>query len=229
MSNNPLSSVDPDGGLDWFENESGEVKWFATSAKGFSDADGNSWTNVGTELLNFDGQFLTHSWQTGNEFDGYSVYSKSYHAVSGSPIEKDGWYTFDYSAERQKLKDIGPIPEGLYSINKSGLQLMADMSSFKQFLSPFGFTAWPGGSGSWGRQRWWPKPESTTITFGRSGFSLHGGLVWGSRGCIDLGVGMTDFVQDFMGHANNEKVYLNVDYATPSITIVPYSNTWMQK
>jgi RHS repeat-associated protein len=231
MYNNPVTGTDPDGGgpNDWFKNQNGEAKWFASSAEGFSDSEGNSWTNIGTELLNFDGQFLTHLWQTGNEFDGFSVFSRSYHAVSGAPIDDNGWATFDYSAARQQLKNVGPIPEGLYSINKSGLQLLSDMPSYKQLLAPFGVTSWPGGSSSWGYHRWWPTPESTTDTFGRSGFTIHGGVAWGSRGCIDLGTGMTGFVRDFMGNASNEKVYLNVKYTTPSISIIPYGNIWKQR
>lgn len=45
------------------------------------------------------------------------------HAVSGEPIDNRGWSTFDYSAGRQELKNVCPMPEGLYSINKSELQL----------------------------------------------------------------------------------------------------------
>jgi hypothetical protein len=109
------------------------------------------------------------------------------------------------------------------------MQSLSDMSSFKQALAPFGYTAWPGGSSSWGNYRWWPSPDGTTNTFGRSGFSIHGGVAWGSRGCIDLGMGMNEFVNDFKVNALSEKIYLNVKYTTPSISIIPYGNIWRER
>ena len=72
-------------------------------------------------------------------------------------------------------------------------------------------------------------PEGTTNTFGRSGFTIHGGVAWRSRGCIDLAGGMNEFVSDFKVNAITEKIYLNVKYTTHSITIIPYGNTWKQR
>lgn len=47
MGNNSISGVDPDGGgvNDFFKDQNGDVQWFASSAEGFSDAAGNSWSN----------------------------------------------------------------------------------------------------------------------------------------------------------------------------------------
>lgn len=50
--NNPLFFIDPDGMLagptDWFKNQQGRVVWFDSKSKGFTDANGGKWTNVGT-------------------------------------------------------------------------------------------------------------------------------------------------------------------------------------
>jgi len=46
------------------------------------------------------------------------IYRAAYGAVSGKPLE-DG--TFDYSQERQKLANVGPILAGRYWINPADL------------------------------------------------------------------------------------------------------------
>lgn len=54
-----------------------------------------------------------------------------------------------------------------------------------------------------------------TETYGRSDFYLHGGGLWGSRGCIDCGSGITDFKKAFLSNQlGNDKVYLQVKYPT---------------
>lgn len=73
-----------------------------------------------------------------------------------------------------------------------------------------GLSAWPGGYMSWGDQRIWVVPVSGTETFGRSGFSIHGGLVLGSAGCIDLGIGMSDFAKVFRD--SGDDMILSVNY-----------------
>lgn len=68
---------------------------------------------------------------------------------------------------------------------------------------------WPGGSYSWGPMRLWI-PGSN---YGRSGFSIHGGLDKGSAGCIDCLRQVVPFLirlQNYSNGANN--VPLIVDY-----------------
>ena len=49
-------------------------------------------------------------------------------------------------------------------------------------------------------------------TAGRDNFYLHGGSLWGSRGCIDCGAGINNF--NFMvRNFGNDKVFLKVEYA----------------
>ncbi|OYQ51831.1 hypothetical protein CHX27_00135 [Flavobacterium aurantiibacter] len=47
--NNPMRYVDPDGRapVDWFKNSAGRVVWFDNKSKGFTDTNGEKWTNVG--------------------------------------------------------------------------------------------------------------------------------------------------------------------------------------
>jgi hypothetical protein len=135
---------------------------------------------------------------------------------------------FDYSVDMQKQGNLGPIPEGLYYINKDQIQKRSDQPWYKESMNRFGFGSFPGGDQSWGDNRWWIKPEAGTETFGRSGFTLHGGAIWGSRGCVDLGRGLNRFTDMFMNNAgSSNKVYLKVDYPKDlKFSIVPYGNTW---
>ncbi|OJT23973.1 hypothetical protein BO221_16965 [Archangium sp. Cb G35] len=62
---------------------------------------------------------------------------------------------------------------------------------------------WPGGESSWGKHRIWLKPKSGTKTYGRSGFSIHGGDNPGSAGCIDLVGQMPNFVKMFRAYGKD--------------------------
>ena len=50
---------------------------------------------------------------------------------------------------------------------------------------------------AWGSYSWSLHPEAGTQTHGRSGFFIHGGLNWGSAGCIDIKSGDVKF-NDFL-------------------------------
>ena len=45
---------------------------------------------------------------------------------------------------------------------------------------------WSGNPVAWGIRRVWLQPDKNTNTYGRSGFSIHGGWNKGSAGCIDI-------------------------------------------
>ncbi len=91
----------------------------------------------------------------------------------------------------------GPIPEGDYIARQGRLQ-QRPTGAWEEFsqLWPRG-SAWPGGQRAWGDWRVWLDPLPGTDTLGRSGFSIHGGAVPGSAGCIDLCGGMPSFVDSF--------------------------------
>lgn len=126
-------------------------------------------------------------------FDGTTLSAssgESWSAVSGRPtsvtyrLDQQGGnmvsrgtttYTFDYSAARRQLRNIGPIPEGTYSIETCEQRYWSTSPWSHIFLG-----------NAWGAYSWSMHPEPGTQTFGRSGFFVHGGAVPGSAGCIDL-------------------------------------------
>ncbi len=238
VGGNPINRVDPNG-ADWYKDKNGNIQWHNSSGtfgeqyslKGLE----GTWTNIGTEFLEFNGKQLTYYWQTTNKQGDLIVNSLSFSAVSGKPLDEGSYadyngyltyepsptYTFNYSATRQRKENIGPTPEGLYSINKSpfvanknesGYQTFNDMSWHRQIRANMGLgTNWPGGQSSWGDFRW--KLNFENVSTDRNNFYLHGGYTWGSRGCIDLGCGINSFYTSFMStDYGNPKVYLKVTY-----------------
>lgn len=192
VQNNPVLRIDPDGRLDdWYENQNGETQWFATSSEEFSDSEGNSWTNAGKEAVTFNGETLKTYRQKGNEIDGYSFMTAEFGAVSGRASD-DG--SFDYSKERQAQKDKGPLPEGTYFLNPEEVQSFEDLSLLNQVYSSTGLGgAFKGGTYAWGNERVWLTPSEVKVfdpatgeIVIRNNFSIHGGRVPGSAGCIDL-------------------------------------------
>ncbi|MGP1420107.1 MAG: eCIS core domain-containing protein [Tannerella sp.] len=83
----------------------------------------------------------------------------------------------------QKQKNKGPIPEGTYTLGETQTIKSLLMDEIPGLL---GKGCWPGGSYAWGNTRTWLKPDNNTNTYGRKGFSIHGGSTAGSAGCIDL-------------------------------------------
>jgi type VI secretion system (T6SS) effector TldE1-like protein len=238
MGGNPIFYIDPDG-RDYFKNNNNEINWFDNDSKGFSDTEaGSTWENIGKEYLSFDGEILKYNFQTGNSEGNYKDNSINFNGVSGKG-KPDGtnWddvvlqhiTKFDYSIENQKKRNEGPIPEGLYSINKNKIQKIGEQSKLKQFLNEFGLGSFPGGISSWGINRWWINAESDTETFGRGGFSLHGGAIWGSRGCIDLCKNLGDFTKMFLDiNQNQSKTYLKVNYDNNVIRINRQGSVWQE-
>lgn len=114
--------------------------------------------------------------------------------------------------ESQKLKDKGPIPEGQYNVDPARTQSISDISSWDRFKGNFGGGTWPGLEKSWGEHRTWLTPVGETNTFGRSGFTIHGGAVPGSAGCIDLTSRNNSFHSWLKSHG--KPILLNVKYPT---------------
>ena len=105
----------------------------------------------------------------------------SWDAVSG----KDGYRSSEY----QNLKDTGPIPEGTYVARQSELQHMSSIDwivGWSRLVNKEWGGKWPGSEYSWGNSRIWLEPSKETNTYGRDDFSIHGGWVPGSAGCIDM-------------------------------------------
>ena len=138
--------------------------------------------------LRFDGSTLQ---MTG----GSKVYS--YPAVSG---KSSGEGKFDYSEAAQKGSFTGPIPEGIYWINPDELWT----------------NRWykHGSEAAWGKYRITIHPFTTTNTYNRGGFFIHGGKYPGSAGCIDL----TSYIDTFVANLEQEgamkkcQIHLIVQY-----------------
>ena len=133
-------------------------------------------------------------------FDGkkFTLYENdkpimSWDAVSGAK----GYQSPKY----QSVKDKGTIPEGTYVARQEKLQYI-DVKGFVAGLVPGKHGEWPGSTISWGESRVWLEPSKETNTYGRDDFSIHGGWVPGSAGCIDLTSNMDNFVAlfDYIGN-----------------------------
>ena len=116
--------------------------------------------------------------------------------VSGKP----GYQSPQY----QNKKDTGPIPAGTYVARKKDFQNRDDYGPIKKY------TSWPGGERGWGKHRVWLEPSKETDTYGRGGFSIHGGEEPGSAGCIDLTSEMPAFVDWFK--KNGKDLIIKVKY-----------------
>lgn len=106
-------------------------------------------------------------------------------AVSGKSNEKN---QFDYTPERQAIAFKGPIPEGDYWIQ------LDEMWKNHSVKSALGITT----RSAWGNYRMTIHPYASTNTHHRGGFFIHGGLIAGSTGCIDLTGHMDKFVRELM-------------------------------
>jgi RHS repeat-associated protein len=122
--------------------------------------------------LNFDLENLTLADYT------YSLDMQSWTGTSG----REGYQ----NAKFQNLKDKGPIPEGQYKVDPVRTQSISNISFWDRLKGKIGGGTWPGLEKSWGEYRTWLTPMEGTNTYGRSGFTIHGGNVPGSAGCIDL-------------------------------------------
>ena len=159
------------------------------------------------DTLKFDGKKLTR-------FDDDGNVVAEYPALSGRPskvINKGGkkYKTKDYTtSENQGEIGLGPIPEGNYVALQADFQ---EISTKDKVLGFIGRGAWPGGTYSWGESRVWLTPAPGNDALFRGGFSIHGGTVFGSAGCVDLCTSMSRFSQDFKDYGKD--ILLRVDYS----------------
>lgn len=230
--NNPLKFIDPNGEyVDYFQNQNGDIIWL-NSTEATVNRDGTAWTNIGTEYLSFNGQELTYHYQSGQP-GNLNPEQITFSAVSGRPIKDLNPFTydvgtgqlhttlpndlssyFDYSSERQLMPDVGPIPEGTYSVNPRNIQQIGPVDFIAGYVGRGG---WPGSVDAWGPQRVWidpgevylPTPSGGTVR--RYGFSIHSGSVPGSAGCIDICSNSAAFFQRLAQSPAN-RVTLQVRY-----------------
>ena len=178
------------------------------------DDNGNKWSNIGEDYMMFNGRKLTY-FQQGNKDGELTLKIYSYEAVSGKP-SVDG--SFSYSDASQATKG-GPIPEGEYVIWAQDIQKYDDLSAWSKFKSHFGGSTFPGGTDSWGNERTWIYPKSVSVTnpttgeiVERTNMSIHGGIIPGSRGCIDLHVNAPKFFNQLRQSTSTRAIHLTVRY-----------------
>ncbi|WP_296224370.1 hypothetical protein [Ralstonia sp. UBA689] len=110
--------------------------------------------------------------------------------------------------EHQTMKDVGPIPEGLYVALQSDFQRWEDTPFFNRAacilnLINIKVGRWPGCTIAWGTRRIGLRPSSGTNVHGRNNFTIHGGWYPGSIGCIDLTDSMESFAKEFLYYAKD--------------------------
>ena len=125
-------------------------------------------------------------------------------AMSGHP---------DYQAKKfQNVPNRGPIPEGTYYANQNQRQtigaLDAVIGAATELLN-INRGKWKGSLPAWGLRRIWLQPDQNTNTYGRDGFTIHGGWSKGSAGCIDI-PWQTGKLSDYMDDCQKSvPVYVN--------------------
>ena len=126
------------------------------------------------------------------EFDGKNVDLYKYGQYNGNRLQNgqlennlSGQSGDDYhqSSIHQNVANKGPIPEGTYYANQNQRQNIGLWDSVAGII---GRGKWPGSILAWGTKRVWLQPDANANTYGRSDFSIHGGLSKGSAGCIDI-------------------------------------------
>lgn len=140
--------------------------------------------NKGKTYLLFDGQKLM--WYE----NGQKI--KEWQAMSGDK--------YCQSRKCISLENVGPIPEGKWYVRQINHQ-SADF--IDHALGAIMVGKWRGGYSSWGNDRIWLEPDKKTDTKGRTNLSIHGGKDFGSRGCIDLAAGMSNFIKYFESYGED--------------------------
>lgn len=204
-ANNSLKIIDPTG-EEWYQmyEENGKSSWqffenqpWKNIWTGGYDEEGNKvYENVQgyKELLFFQGSELQWLQESGERM--------IWDAASGI-LDEFG----QTQPKFQKSKDIGPIPEGFYSVSpEETYSIYKDIKNLKLWEIPI----WSLGYKSWGFYKTPIVPLGGTETYGRTGFYIHGGFFEGSKGCIDLTMGNSSFHEEFLQH--NKTLILNVQY-----------------
>lgn len=162
----------------------------------------------GKEILRVDGE-------SGRS---YAVRAKDASACKGATTE-----SYLNNPKYVGIQDNGPIPEGEYRFRAAEMATFsameqAEMDLGGQFTDPFGKAIhggdWGAGRVELKRVRVLPSKDCGD-TASRSGFYLHGGIMPGSSGCIDIGnLGFKKLVDLLVGYV--DQIAVTVRYAAPA-------------
>jgi hypothetical protein len=122
------------------------------------------------------------------------------------------------------IKDNGPIPEGDFTFTRGSMVQFTSSEQRKMSLAHEGEFVDPSGSslhGDWGAARAALNPVKIEPSkfcgdpSSRSGFFLHGGVMPGSSGCIDVGnAAITDVIAQTTGFTG--AIHVKVKYTQPA-------------
>ena len=158
----------------------------------------NKQDNTVDNVVNNDNCYMTFNGKNLNLYkEGIQV--NSIDGMSGNDM-----YQF---RNYQNIKNLGPIPEGVYYAKQNNRQVIDPINALAGLIKKGN---WQGSIPAWGLRRVWLTPDKNTNTFGRTGFSIHGGYSKGSAGCIDI-PGKTGELSKYLDDCQ-ETVPLYVNY-----------------
>lgn len=126
------------------------------------------------------------------------------------------------------IQDFGAIPEGKYKFRVNQMSIFSSREQARMllggsFIDPFGRTMH---GGDWGAGRvplrviQIEPSKYGGNTSARSGFYLHGGIMSGSAGCIDVGDNYDDIVDLLKGYQGWITVVVKYIYSAPSVGLI---------
>lgn len=174
---NPMKFVDPDGraAFDWFKNGAGRVVWVDSTSKGFTDTNGEIWSNVGANLnqvkqsLNVPIDVQNSNWgtMTGSAARGKDGAGKNWSAINVRHFKNSASVTYDLNVKNTGAS--GELISGKSEI--SGVSINARVSS--QTSAPG--TILTGVTGMFGVKQW--TPSGLSLTSKSSLFQVHKGAM----------------------------------------------------
>jgi len=157
----------------------------------------------GRYLMSSDGELLLDAVSGQAVSENVTVNKVTFGGVVHRTIERE----FDYSYSRQGIENKGGIPWGLYHIEAK------EERSAKTSPWSHGVRTSP-----WGDYSWTLHPDKDTDVRKRTGFFIHGGEEFNTRGCIDLQRGDAKF-QKYFASTGLSSIYVYVKYDRARVKI----------
>ncbi len=115
---NPISRVDPTG-LDWYEDENGNLRWRKSSDGSYTDNNGNEWINVGAEATFVFGDRAVYFGQNTDKDGNISLFSETVALDGGSELTEQqalllGQLNSNWSRSKAQEYWNNPIPRNAF-------------------------------------------------------------------------------------------------------------------